>query len=199
MNFFIHHFVLQERRHELLRQTDKLLIRRKNYGDCPSQLNGFDCGLFTIDPVLHLSEGEDVTTETFSEQHVTKLRSHLAAVFSMDGAWTAETTSQVVRSCFPQLCGSSLILLELRLWLQLVCSSVTKRWLRSDGILDSVGIEVVATACAVPKRKVPVTKHPLRSDGILDSFGVEVMTSASAVMMTNVPVTNANSGRTMTF
>jgi Ulp1 family protease len=83
INFFKPHFVLQERRHEHLRQTDKALLRQEQYyGDCPSQLNGFDCGLFTIGLVLHLAKGKDITArETFTHQHITKLQSDLAGLF----------------------------------------------------------------------------------------------------------------------
>jgi hypothetical protein len=84
------------------------LIDRVHYCDCPIQKNGFDCGLFAVGVVLHLIEGIDVTRETFRQQDITNLRSTLVTVFGGDGA-DLGTTSQVVRDCFPQLRGSSIL------------------------------------------------------------------------------------------
>jgi hypothetical protein len=68
----------------------------------------FDCGLFAVGVVLHLIEGIDVTRETFRQQGVTNLQSTLVTVFGGDGA-DLGTTSQVVRDCFPQSRGSSIL------------------------------------------------------------------------------------------
>jgi hypothetical protein len=139
-NFFICHFILQARKHEDLRQTDEALLQKVEYRDCPRQLNGFDCGLFAVGIILHLVEGKDIGTETFTQQHITNLRSEF---FASDNGAASGTTSQVVRSCFPQLNGSS--------------------------ILDSFGaVEVMSTAKKVPVTKAsPVhSKRQLRSDGV---------------------------------
>ena len=108
VNFFLQSFILHEKKHEHLRETDKALIGRLHYGDCPIQDNGFDCGLFAVGIVLHLIEGKDIYSETFTQKHITNLRSRLATVFEGDGAESG-TTSQVVRGCFPQLRGSSIL------------------------------------------------------------------------------------------
>ena len=57
---------------------------------------------------LHLIKGIDVTRETFRQQGVTNLQSTLVTVFGGDGA-DLGTTSQVVRDCFPQSRGSSIL------------------------------------------------------------------------------------------
>ena len=140
-NFFICHFILHARKHEDLRQTDEALLQNVQYRDCPRQLNGYDCGLFAVGIILHLVEGKDIGTETFTQEHITNLRSELVTVFASDDGAASETTSRVVRSCFPQLNGSS--------------------------ILDSFGVEVVSKKKDVPVAKVlSVTKHRLRSDSV---------------------------------
>jgi hypothetical protein len=136
-NFFICHFILHARKHEDLRQTDEALLQNVQYQDCPRQLNGYDCGLFAVGVILHLVEGKDIGTETFTQEHITNLRSELVTVFASDDGAASETTSRVVRSCFPQLNGSS--------------------------ILDSFGVEIVSKKKEVPVAKVlSVTKRRLQ-------------------------------------
>ena len=95
VNFFIHNFLLHEKKHAHLRDSDAALIGRVHYCDCPMQKNGFDCGLFAVGVVLHLIEGIDVTRETFRQQDVTTLRSRLVTVFG----GMVLTWEQQVRLC----------------------------------------------------------------------------------------------------
>jgi hypothetical protein len=141
MEFFICHFILHTRKHEDLRQTDEALLQNVQYQDCPRQLNRYDCGLFAVGIILHLVEGKDIGTETFTQEHITNLWSELVTVFASDDGTASETTSRVVHSCFPQLNGSS--------------------------ILDSFGVEVVSKKKEVPVAKVlSVTKRRLRSNSV---------------------------------
>ena len=108
VNYFVRFYILQEEEHEHLRLTDEALLKRVEYGECPRQLNGFDCGLFAVGIVLHLVEGKVITMETFTQQDITGLRAKLTAVFGGEGTGLG-TTSQVVRACFPKLNGSSIL------------------------------------------------------------------------------------------
>ena len=68
------------------------------------------------------------TMQTFTKQeNITDLRGKLATLFESGGVGGLERTSQVVRDCFPQVRGTS--------------------------ILDSFGLEVVTR---VPNKEVPV-------------------------------------------
>ena len=137
INFFVHSFILHDKQHKHLRDTDEALIQRVQYGDCPIQENGFDCGLFAVGIILHVIEGKRINTETFKQQHVTNLRSRLATVFAGDSTELG-TTSQVVRECFPQLRGSS--------------------------ILDSFGLEVVSRE---PKTERRLSSDSAVSDAVM--------------------------------
>ncbi|KAI2505724.1 hypothetical protein MHU86_8686 [Fragilaria crotonensis] len=108
VNYFVRFYILQEEEHEHLRLTDEALFKRVEYGECPRQFNGFDCGLFAVGIVLHLVEGKVITMETFTQQDITGLRAKLTAVFGGEGTGLG-TTSQVVRACFPKLNGSSIL------------------------------------------------------------------------------------------
>jgi hypothetical protein len=110
------------------------------YCDCPIQLNGYDCGLFAIGVVIHLVDGKNLMEQTFKQENITDLRRKMATFFGDNGIGELETTSQVVRGCFPQLRGSS--------------------------ILDSFGLEVVTR---VPNKEAPVAKRDEdSSDGEVD-------------------------------
>ena len=108
-----------------------LLNRMIGFHQCPGQYNDIDCGLFCIAVVLHLLNDKPVTEGTFNFNHCILLRSKLAAHFNRDnGAY--EQTSQVVRDCFPQLKGTS--------------------------ILSSYGVKVVATVPVANKPSIEDTK-----------------------------------------
>ena len=53
------------------------LLRRVQYGDCPAQHNGYNCGIFAI-AVFYLAKRNPLKLHTFSQNDVTKARSELA-------------------------------------------------------------------------------------------------------------------------
>ena len=99
----------------------------------------YDCGLFAIGVVIHLVDGKNLMEQTFKQENITDLRQKMATFFGENGVGELETTSQLVRGCFPQLRGSS--------------------------ILDSFGLEVVTR---VPNKEAAVAKCEDSSDGEVD-------------------------------
>ncbi len=97
------------------------------FHQCPGQYNGINCGLFCIAVVLHLLDFKTVTEDNFNFNfnHCILLRSKLAAHFNRKNDDANEQTSQVVRDCFPELKGTT--------------------------ILSSYGVEVVGTVPAAAK------------------------------------------------
>ncbi|KAG7355051.1 hypothetical protein IV203_004407 [Nitzschia inconspicua] len=59
------------------------IVEKAVYRSCPLQQNGFDCGLFAFGCVLHLLKGLDVSADIFNQQHISKLRESLHAVFTV--------------------------------------------------------------------------------------------------------------------
>jgi hypothetical protein len=78
------------------------LLSRTRYKDCPRQVNGYDCGIFAVAVVLHLSECLPLITDTFSQGDVTKARFLLAKAFASSSS-LMEGTCDGFRSCFPHL------------------------------------------------------------------------------------------------
>ena len=130
VNDFLHNFVLHDDELKARRVDNETFLRRLKYAECPAQLNGYDCGLFAVGVVLHLVEGKDVASTTFNQQQISGLRVKLASYFSAALGNELNTASQVVRNCFPQLRGSS--------------------------ILDSTGLEVISVPSRQHREEVAV-------------------------------------------
>ncbi|KAG7371285.1 hypothetical protein IV203_019855 [Nitzschia inconspicua] len=67
---------------EVLLANPDHIVEKAVYRSCPLQQNGFDCGLFAFGCVLHLLKGLDVSADIFNQQHISKLRESLHAVFT---------------------------------------------------------------------------------------------------------------------
>jgi MULE transposase domain/SWIM zinc finger len=143
-------------------------------------------------------------------KNITNLRSELVKVFASDGA-ASETTSRVVRSCFPQLNGSSIldsfgvevVSKTKEVPVTKVLPAVTKRWLRSDGVnevtvtkvtkrrLRSNGVDEVMSPVSKKKeapvtKLLSVTKRWLRSDSGDDKKAVPTVPEKKVPPVTNV-------------
>jgi hypothetical protein len=153
---------------------DDLLNHMIGFHQCPGQYNDIDCGLFCIAVVLHLLDDKPVTEGTFNFNHCILLRSKLAAHFNRDnGAY--EQTSQVVRDCFPQLKGTS--------------------------ILSSYGVEVVATVPVASKPSIEDTKKNDDDVILLSREDVEIddeTTNEAKTPPTILPESNIASSDTVT-
>ncbi|KAG7361515.1 MULE transposase domain containing protein [Nitzschia inconspicua] len=68
---------------EVLLANPDHIVEKAVYRSCPLQQNGFDCGLFAFGCVLHLLKGLDVSADIFNQQHISKLRESLHAVFTV--------------------------------------------------------------------------------------------------------------------
>ncbi|KAG7349582.1 MULE transposase domain containing protein [Nitzschia inconspicua] len=68
---------------EVLLANPDHIVEKAVYRSCPLQQNGFDCGLFAFGCVLHLLKGLDVSADIFNQQHISKLRESLHAVFTL--------------------------------------------------------------------------------------------------------------------
>ncbi|KAG7370300.1 hypothetical protein IV203_028046 [Nitzschia inconspicua] len=68
---------------EVLLANPDHIAEKAVYGSCPLQQNGFDCGLFAFGCVLHLLKGLDVSADIFNQQHISKLRESIHAVFTV--------------------------------------------------------------------------------------------------------------------
>jgi hypothetical protein len=111
---------------------DDLLNNMIGYHQCPGQYNDINCGLFCIAVVLYLLDDKPVTGGTFNFKHCISLRSKLTAHFIRNNG-ANEQTSQIVKDCFPQLKGAS--------------------------ILSSYGVKVVATVPVASKPSFEDTKN----------------------------------------
>lgn len=115
VNDFFCNFVLYQPKYKMLHQSTSKLIERVQYHECPAQRNGIDCGLFCIGVVLHLLDGKIVNNDTFNHQQCHRLRMKLSTHFTHvvhypdDRDAIHQQTSQVVRDCFPQLRGTSIV------------------------------------------------------------------------------------------
>jgi hypothetical protein len=159
VNHFFNTYLIHEEKFARLRQPDATLVRRVQYKACPEQKNGFDCGIFAVAIVLHLSERLEVKTDTFSQADVTKARSNLAEAFCSE---SAVMTSDVFRNCFPSLCGRS--------------------------IMESTGIEVITRATSTPPKKSATLRHcrsTISTPIVYDGDGV---TPHTAITLTTSPM-----------
>ncbi|KAG7358229.1 hypothetical protein IV203_014816 [Nitzschia inconspicua] len=68
---------------EVLLANPDHIVEKAVYRSCPLQQNGFDCVLFAFGCVLHLLKGLDVSADIFNQQHISKLRESLHAVFTL--------------------------------------------------------------------------------------------------------------------
>ena len=81
VNEFFNNFVLYKREHQVWVHSNAELLKKVLYHDCPLQLNGIDCGLFCVGVVLHLLDGINVDSSTFSHQDCSRLRLRLSTHF----------------------------------------------------------------------------------------------------------------------
>ena len=68
VNEFFNNFVLYKCEHQVWVHSNAELLKKVFYHECPSQLNGIDCGLFCVGIVLHLFDGINVDSSTSSHQ-----------------------------------------------------------------------------------------------------------------------------------
>ena len=62
VNSFFNKFILYERKHLRVRQSNTDALRRVQYKACPRQKNGYDCGIFAAASTLHLAERISLTS-----------------------------------------------------------------------------------------------------------------------------------------
>ena len=106
VNSSFNKFILHEKNHLRVRQSNTDALQRVQYKACPRQKNGYDCGIIAVASTLHLAERITLTSKSFSQTHATKARSELAKAYATAGALM---TSSVFRDCFPLLCGRSIV------------------------------------------------------------------------------------------
>ena len=113
VNDFFNNFVLYKREHTPWVHSNAELIKKVSYHECPSQLNGIDCGLFCVGVVvLNLLDGINVDSTTFSHHDCSRLRFRLSTHFlhiihhPEDKDVINQTTCQVVCDSFPLLLGT---------------------------------------------------------------------------------------------
>ena len=113
VNTFFRYFVLQDKKYENMRMSDLQLLKVVESDECPSQTNGYNCGLFAVAMVLRLADGKEGNSQTFRQLDITKLRKKLAEVFasnySVQESAGSKTESEIVCSCFPALRGTSIV------------------------------------------------------------------------------------------
>ena len=106
VNSFFNKFILHEKKHLRVRQSNTDALRQVHYKAGPRQKNNYDCGIFAVASTLHLAERITLTSKSFSQSHVTKARSELAKTYATAGALM---TSSLFRDCFPMLRGRSIV------------------------------------------------------------------------------------------
>ena len=161
VNHFFNTYLIHEENFAPLRQTDASLLRRVQYKECPEQTNGFDCGIFAVAIVLHLSERIEVKMDSFSQADVTKGRSQLAEAFCLE---SAVMTSDVFRNCFPCLCGRS--------------------------IIESTGVEVITRVTELPPKQSATLRYNIRTRSKHIVYGGDGATPHSAITFTSPLVTD---------
>jgi Ulp1 family protease len=67
VNEFFNDFVLHKHEHTPWVHSNAELLKKVSYHECPSQQNSIDCGLFCVGVVLHLMDGINVNSTTFSQ------------------------------------------------------------------------------------------------------------------------------------
>ena len=109
-------FALYKREHTpWVHSNAELLKKVSSYHECPSHLNGIDCGLFCVGVVLHLLDGITTVDSTpFSHHDCSRLRFRLSTYFlhiihhPEDKDVINQTTCQVVCDSFPLLQGTNI-------------------------------------------------------------------------------------------
>ena len=81
VNDFFNNFVLYKREHTPWVHSNAELLKKVSYHECPSPLNGIDCGWFCVYVVLHLLDGINVNSTTFSHHDCSRLRFRLSTHF----------------------------------------------------------------------------------------------------------------------
>ena len=56
VNSCFNKFILHEKKHLRVRQSNTDALRQVQYKACPLQKNGYDCGIFAVASTLHLAE-----------------------------------------------------------------------------------------------------------------------------------------------
>ena len=65
MNSFFNKFILHEKKHLRVRQSNTDALRRVQYKAGPRQKNGYDGGIFAVASTLHLAERITLTSNRF--------------------------------------------------------------------------------------------------------------------------------------
>ena len=81
VNDFFKNFVLYKREHTPWVHSNAELLKKVSYHECPSQLIGIDCGLFCVGVILHLLDGTNVDSTTFSHHDCSSSRFRLSTHF----------------------------------------------------------------------------------------------------------------------
>ena len=68
VNEFFNNFVLHKCEHTLWVHSNAELLKKVSHHKSPSQRNGIYCGSFCVGVVLHLLDGINVDSTTFSQQ-----------------------------------------------------------------------------------------------------------------------------------
>ncbi len=106
--------MLRKPKHNHLQRGHHEVFDKLHYQECPHQINGIVCGLFCAGIVLHILVGKTIDRDTFSQEHVTELRSKLGDHFMGAGhnqtnKTNHQPTNKVVRDCFPSLRGTTIM------------------------------------------------------------------------------------------
>jgi Ulp1 protease family, C-terminal catalytic domain len=109
VNEVFNNFVFYKHEHRPWVHSNAGLLKKVSYHKCPSQQNSIDCGLLCVGVVLHLSDGIDVDSTTFSHHDCSRLRfrlsTHILHIIHHpeDKDVIFQTTCQVVLDSFPRL------------------------------------------------------------------------------------------------
>jgi hypothetical protein len=101
--FLSHYCFFGTQKNEVLTTNANFLLSFASYANCPQQRNGFDCGLFALDTLIHLVGGHLEVENAFGPEHVTRLREGLYSRLTSSG----EVTWDFLCSFFPRLCHES--------------------------------------------------------------------------------------------
>ena len=85
---FFNTFILHDEENVSLHEDWRDVLNRTTYMNCPRQDNGYDCGIFSVACILHLSEHSQLDESSFSQSDITKARSLLAVAFSSNASMT---------------------------------------------------------------------------------------------------------------
>ena len=108
VNLFFSTFILHDQSFAALQEDSQSLLQHVQYKNCPVQDNTYDCAVFSVICVLHHSQRLPVTSVTYSQADVTKVRIGLANAFSHTLLGRG-TTRDMVWKCLPVLCGEQFV------------------------------------------------------------------------------------------